>query len=170
MASRRRGAAPHTDRMVISPVTDLPLIVHRQILSARRAKSADGCLRLFERNGWTNGWVNGVYDYHHYHAATHEALGVISGKASVCFGGPDGPVVTVKAGDVVIIPAGIAHKRVAATGKVVIVGAYPDGRRPDRNLGVPGPAKTRQVARVPRPATDPVFGAAGGLRKFWSAA
>ena len=58
------------------------------------------------------------------------------GEASVLFGGPGGKVLTVRAGDVVVIPAGVAHCNQGQSDDLLIVGAYPDnGARPDLRRG-----------------------------------
>ena len=64
--------------------------------------------RIFAANGWPPAWRNGVHPFHHFSSA-HEVLGVARGEASVLFGGPDGTVLPVAAGDVVVVPAGVAH-------------------------------------------------------------
>ena len=112
-------------------VTDVPLVVYRGVLNG----SAGECEALFEQHGWGGGWRAGIFHYHHFHAETHEVLGMIRGEAEVRFGGSDGPVVSVRAGDVVIIPAGVAHCR--EKGEVMCVGAYPEGYQPDMNRGAP---------------------------------
>lgn len=107
---------------------------------------------LFRSNGWSNAWRDGVFDCHHYHATSHEVLGCYAGEAVVRFGGPGGSDVTVTAGDVVIIPAGVAHCRQSASADFAVVGAYPGGAEPDMKRG-PGEAVT-----LPPPEADPVLG------------
>jgi len=86
---------------------------------------------LFDRNRWPAAWRNGVYPFHHFHSNAHEALGVYSGEVTVQFGGDDGIVVTARPGDVIVLPAGTGHKRLAWKGALGIVGAYPAGQHPD---------------------------------------
>jgi len=128
---------------------------------------------LFDGNGWPAAWRNGVYPYHHYHSSAHEALGVYSGSATVRFGGPQGVTRTVRAGDVVVIPAGVAHKCLKASGDFRVVGAYPEGQSPDNCRGAPGerPAADRRIAALPDPVGDPVQGPGGdgALCRFWKA-
>lgn len=125
---------------------------------------------LFTRNDWPAAWRDGVYPYHHYHSVAHEALGVYSGSAKVQFGGGGGPVIEVKAGDVVIIPAGVAHKLVSSEGKLGIVGAYPEGQSPDIRYGKAGerPEADRNIAAIPLPDEDPVLGKNGPVAEQWS--
>jgi uncharacterized protein YjlB len=148
---------------------ELPLLVYRAALPPGEDPAA-ACEALFRRHGWGGGWRDGVYSYHHYHATAHEALGIVRGEARLRFGGEGGPVVAVRAGDVVVVPAGVAHKNEGASGDLLVVGAYPDGRdEPDMCTGRPGEierARTR-IAGVARPAADPVFGAGGPLLKEW---
>ena len=115
---------------------------------------------LFDANGWPAAWTNGVFSYWHYHARAHEALGVISGRARLGLGGDSGAEVDVEAGDVVMIPAGVAHRRVSASADFSVVGAYPPGQSPDMNTGRPEerPAAIASIKAMPDPASDPVFG------------
>ena len=112
----------------------------------------------FAANGWTGAWRNGVYGYHHYHATTHEVLGCHAGTARVQLGGPDGAVHEIAAGDVVVIPAGVAHRRVDASDDFAVVGAYPDGVTPDLQEGGGDPS-----IALDRPDRDPVLGEGKGF-------
>jgi uncharacterized protein YjlB len=148
----------------------LPLIVYRGALDTG-PNAAAACEALFAGNDWAGGWRGGVYPYHHYHSTAHEALGIVAGSARVRFGGDDGTVVEVRAGDVVVIPAGVAHKGEMASPDLVIVGAYPGGKGPD--MRVPGKGDRGEaianIAAVPLPASDPVGGAAGPIVEDWRA-
>jgi uncharacterized protein YjlB len=146
----------------------LPLIVYRGVLPPS-GDVAEKCEALFARNGWSGGWRNGIFAYHHYHSTAHEVLGIASGRARVRFGGDKGESVDVRTGDVVVIPAGVGHKRESASADLVVVGAYPEGRGPDLNTGKSGerPKVLDNIARVPVPAADPVFGPSGPLTKHW---
>jgi uncharacterized protein YjlB len=89
----------------------------------------------------------------------------------VLFGGPRGKVLTVRAGDVVVIPAGVAHCNQGQSADLLIVGAYPDNApNPDLRRGKPDEhdAAERAIAGVPLPPADPVGGADGFLRKSWA--
>jgi len=78
---------------------------------------------------------------------------------------------SVEKGDVVIIPAGVAHKNLECSRDFRAVGAYPDGQRPDTRYGKPGerPQVDDNIARVPLPPADPVFGKRGELMTQWAA-
>jgi uncharacterized protein YjlB len=58
-------------------------------------------------------------------------LGVASGSVRVRLGGDSGKTVVLRAGDVVVVPAGVAHKSEGASPDLVVVGAYPQGQSPD---------------------------------------
>lgn len=145
---------------------DLPLLVYPGALAGTDAAA---CRALFERNGWGGVWVDGVYGYHHYHSTAHEVLGVVSGSARVRFGGEGGETLEVRAGDAVIIPAGVGHRSEGASADFRVVGAYPPGQDWDLRTGEPGerPAVLVNIRRVPLPLGDPVHGAGGPLLAIW---
>jgi uncharacterized protein YjlB len=125
--------------------------------------------RLFTANDWPSAWRNGVYRYHHYHSTAHEALGVYGGSATVQFGGPGGSTVTIRAGDVAVIPAGVAHRCLESSSDFRVVGAYPRGQHWDMCYGKVGerPAADQNIAAVPDPKKDPVQGEMGPLPRLW---
>jgi uncharacterized protein YjlB len=138
----------------------LPLILYRQVLVPGDTHRIE---QLFAANGWSNAWVNGIYPFHHYHATTHEVLGIASGSARVQFGGPSGPIVDVSAGDAVMIPAGVGHCRLSHDAGLIVVGAYPGGSDWDLRRANPADYSTGQplVAKVADPVSDPILGADG---------
>jgi len=119
---------------------------------------------LFERTGWTGAWKNGVYPHHHYHSGAHEVLGIAAGWVRVRLGGETGRTMELRAGDVVVIPAGVAHKN---------EGSEPGPPRGWRLSAWAEPrfaSSWRQIAAVPLPAADPVHGTSGPLLTRWRTA
>ena len=153
----------------IYPNSALPLLAYRGAVQLPARDPAATFEALFRANGWGGSWRNGVYGFHHYHSTAHEVLGVYAGRARVQLGGESGVVVEVRAGDVVIIPAGVAHANLGASADFGVVGAYPRGQRPDMNYGREGerPPADRNIARVAIPGADPVYGTTGPLIEFW---
>lgn len=68
-----------------------------------------------------------------------------------------------------MLPAGVAHKNCGAGTDLLVVGAYPEDQEWDLLRGRPGerPEADRNIARVPLPAMDPVYGADGPLGTRW---
>ena len=148
------------------PNSPLPLLVYRAAVPADAASVE----RIFAANRWPPAWRDGVHPFHHFHSNAHEVLGVARGSARVLFVGPSGQVLTVSAGDVVVVPAGVGHCNQAQSADLLIVGGYPDNaRRPDLHRGKPDEhdAAVRAVAAVPMPNADPVAGGAGALLRLW---
>jgi uncharacterized protein YjlB len=147
----------------------IPLLVYRSAVDVSDGNGAGAFETIFQQNQWEGSWRNGVYGVHHYHSTAHEVLGVYSGFARVQFGGESGSVCEVFAGDVVVIPAGVSHKRVSSSGDFRVVGAYPRGQRWDMNYGNEGerPQTDKNIAGVPNPGADPVYGEKGPLKELW---
>lgn len=147
----------------------LPLVLYRAAIMPG-GSAAEQFEQAFGRNGWTGSWRNGVFAFHHFHSNAHEALGIAAGSARIQFGGPAGPIIEVVAGDLAILPAGTAHKRVEASRDLLVVGAYPHGQTDyDLLRGDPGEAAvaSERIAGVPLPVADPLFGPEGPLRQHW---
>jgi uncharacterized protein YjlB len=152
------------------PNNRLPFLLYKAAvdLDDHPEKTIEG---LFGANGWGDMWRNGVYDYLHYHATVHEALGVARGHARVRFGGDRGRELEIAAGDVAILPAGTGHQCISASRDFSVVGAYPPG--PAMHVTRPTPenhAKAlKTIPEVKLPKTDPVLGADGPLVRLWKA-
>jgi uncharacterized protein YjlB len=149
----------------------LPVIVYRGVLETG-ARAAAACETLFAANGWSGAWRNGVYAHHHYHSTAHEVLGITAGSVRVRLGGEGGSTVELRAGDVVVIPAGVAHKNDGASPDLMVVGAYPGGKGPDMRSPGARDRETvlRNIAAVPLPACDPIHGRSGPLLDRWAMA
>lgn len=150
------------------PNSRLPLLFYEEALR-RGTVTPEALERLFGDNGWPPAWRSSVFTYHHYHSTAHETLGIARGSARLMLGGPQGQEFEVKAGDVIVIPAGVAHRRLSSSGDFLVVGCYPPGQEWDLLRGELGerPEADENIARVPLPASDPVGGASGPLTEKW---
>jgi uncharacterized protein YjlB len=147
----------------------LPLLVYKRAVKIGGADPAAVFEQLFPGGGWRAAWRYGVYDFPHYHSTAHEVLGCYRGSATIRLGHTTGVTVVVKAGDVVIIPAGVGHQNLGASADFHVVGGYPRGQQVDLLRGLAGerPQADENIARVPLPTGDPIFGPGGPLREHW---
>jgi uncharacterized protein YjlB len=150
----------------------LPFLVYPGAVELSGADPAANFEKIFAENGWSGSWRNGIYPFPHYHSTAHEVLGIARGEAKVRFGGANGLVLRVRAGDVVVIPAGVGHQNLGASADLLVVGAYPGGARFDLCTGKSEerPRVLENIGRVPLPPADPVYGAGGPLSTQWSKA
>lgn len=149
-----------------------PLIVYRSAIRLREDLDPAAVLEdVFRTNGWGRSWRDGIYDYVHYHSRIHEVLGVARGTVTIEFGGSRGRKLSLKPGDVAVLPAGTGHRCVTATRDLLVVGAYPpSGTYDECTTSEDHRQALKTVGRVPRPRRDPVYGARGGLVSVWKKA
>jgi uncharacterized protein YjlB len=151
------------------PNSDFPVLLYRGVLDIPFLFPAAHVKNIFKKNNWSNAWDNGIFQYHHYHSTTHEVLGICKGKATLQLGGEKGIKITVEKGDVLIIPAGVAHRNLGKAEDVKCVGAYPNGMDYDMNYGKAGerPGTDKNIKKVAVPSTDPVGNKSEGLTAIW---
>lgn len=147
----------------------LPVLLYKGALHLPDEDKDELVKEVFQQNGWGNNWVDGIYDYHHYHSTTHEVLGVIQGKCTVLLGGERSIKQVLEEGDVLVLPAGVAHKNLESTDDFTCVGGYPKGAGFDLNYGKKEehPSVDENIKKVPLPETDPLYGKEGPLLDNW---
>ncbi|KAI8194422.1 Cytochrome P450 monooxygenase aflV [Colletotrichum sp. SAR 10_65] len=198
------------------PNSPRPLLQYKNVLPKDPKTSHCSALQVWDRfttNGWDVQWIfrYGQTQLSHFHSKAHECMAVLSGNATIRFGVADtdedldkntyesswekgGVELQAEAGDVFIIPAGVAHKTYntrpeapfgllspgkghgieadnprEALGKVelsgyTMMGAYSGGEWDF----VLGGGDFEKVWGVPKPKLDPVFGdSENGLRRTW---
>jgi uncharacterized protein YjlB len=151
------------------PNNPLPFVIYKSAIDVDNDHPEKTIEGLFGANGWGDMWRNGIFDYLHYHATVHEALGIARGRARVRFGGDRGREFEVAAGDVAILPAGTGHQCLSASKDFSVVGAYPPGAK--MHVTRPTPENYRKalktIPQVKLPKTDPVMGEDGPLVGLW---
>ncbi len=164
---RQNGWMPNNPR--------LPVLLYRNALPTS-GNSATRMEAVFAGNGWPPQWRNGVYTFHPSHSTAHEVLGFACGEARLVLGGPqtssgNGPSpayeLTVRAGDVVVLPTGTGHCELSCSADFLVIGAYPPDQHWDICRQAPDAAAQRRMATLPFPASDPVHGPGGPLRHLW---
>jgi uncharacterized protein YjlB len=147
-----------------------PMLLYRSAVGFRRHLDPAAVFeQVFAGNGWEESWRDGIFDFLHFHTRTHEVLGIARGQVRVRFGGAKGRTVTLRTGDVVVLPAGTGHQRVSPGNDLLVVGAYPPGG--DYDQPQPGEIDHRNavadIARVVTPKSHPLYGEQEPLTIFW---
>ncbi|KAL2210180.1 hypothetical protein CC79DRAFT_1330565 [Sarocladium strictum] len=138
------------------------LIYHSAFIAPISATAIEGHLK--ETSVVVPAWRYTMYKTTHFHSTTHEVLCVTRGRARLCFGGEENegrvePV--VQAGDVMIVPAGVAHRLLEEMGGegFEMVGSYPEGCDWDMCYGQDGEeAKVSGIKDLMWFTRDPVYG------------
>lgn len=107
-----------------------------------------------------------MFSQSHFHTTAHEVLCVASGKARLCFGGEENPKrvePVVEKGDVMVVPAGVAHRLLDdIEGGFNMVGSYETGRSWDMCYGNEGEEeKVQNIEGLGWFQRDPVYGDQG---------
>lgn len=153
----------------VTPNNRLPVLIYKNVLAEIKEDFASSLEKIFQQNNWTGNWRDIVLDKDHYHSTTHEVLGISKGTVDLQLGGANGKQFSVSAGDVLIIPAGVAHRSLNNELHYEVIGGYPDGLPWDMIYCEPEKYKESKIVidALPLPKTDPVFGKSGHLVKFW---
>lgn len=107
-----------------------------------------------------------MYSTSHFHSTSHEVLSISNGKAKLCFGHEENPSKVeevVSKGDVIIVPAGVAHRLLEdLEGGFEMVGSYPVGCNWDMCYGKKvEEAKVEKIRSLGWFKRDPVYGDEG---------
>lgn len=147
----------------------LPLVIYRGAVKlAKKLDPAAIFEELFASHGWEGAWRDGIHGHLHFHTGAHEVLGFARGGGRIQFGGVRGRTFPLKAGDVVILPAGTGHCRIVSSDDLLVVGAYSIGDYDEPRPGdIDHAGAQARIARVPLPAQDPVYGPDGPLADVW---
>ena len=164
LVRRRKPHVLHFKDDGRTPNNRLPLVLYRTPVALHGGLDPAAVFEdLFAAHGWRESWRDGMYDFLHFHTGTHEVLGVARGRVRAQFGGTRGKAVELRAGDVVVLPAGTGHKRLSASRDLLIVGAYPAAGSYD----IDHAKAVSAISRVRPPAQDPVYGKRGPLVELW---
>ncbi|KAI1465585.1 uncharacterized protein F4812DRAFT_103394 [Daldinia caldariorum] len=159
MANVEKYYLPPTQLIPNSPQ---PLLHYKGLLAQTSERQPGAINDRLERNHWTTQWIfrYGPSQPSHYHSRIHEAMVVLSGKATIRFGVADtdpdldnntwgdakekgGIEVAANVGDVFIIPAGVAHKTYDTSPSAEFSLLTPgDGH------GIPGPDVRKALVNV----------------------
>ncbi|KAF9693194.1 hypothetical protein EKO04_008764 [Ascochyta lentis] len=138
-----------------------PLMIYHSCFPSSTSPSA--IESHLPNNSITPQWRYTMYTTSHYHSTTHEILCIVNGRAKLLFGGEQNPEkveTEVKVGDVVVVPAGVAHRLLEdVEGGFEMVGSYPKGCSWDMCYGKAGEeAKAEAVGKVKWLEKDPMYG------------
>ncbi|CRG89686.1 hypothetical protein PISL3812_06725 [Talaromyces islandicus] len=153
---------PAWKRIPNTSIHNKPLLIYH---SAFTASASQLSARLKEIDVVIPQWQYSMYRQSHFHSTTHEVLGIISGRACLCFGGEENPArvqPVVQAGDLIVVPAGVAHQLLQdLDGDFDMLGSYPHGKHWDMCYGVESEDEaqiTKAIAQLAWFDRDPLYG------------
>ena len=126
------------------------------MLAPDARNKANAFRERFRKNQWSGLWTDTIFDYMHFHSNAREVLGIAEGRVTVRLGGDSGRLFRLKAGDMLVLPAGVGHRRVGDDKGLRVIGAYPRGQS-----HFDMKRKGRTMPDVPLPGTDPFYGEEG---------
>ena len=115
------------DKAADVPNSLLPVLLYRAVMPSHTPRKAATFREHFKGAGWTGRWTDTIYDYTHFHSNAHEVLGIAERKVTLRLGGAAGSLFRVRAGDMLVLPAGVRHRRVGGDEGLKVIGAYPRG-------------------------------------------
>ncbi|KAI1741059.1 RmlC-like cupin domain-containing protein [Xylaria scruposa] len=141
-----------------------PLLIYKSLFPSATVSKVESLLS--DTGVVTPQWRATMYTMSHFHSTSHEVLSVTNGKATICFGHEDNPekvTCNIEKGDLVIIPAGVAHRLQAVLeGDFEMVGSYPKGYNWDMCYGIQDEeGKIEKIKELPWFKRDPVYGDKG---------
>ncbi|WYZ35452.1 hypothetical protein EsH8_X_000099 [Colletotrichum jinshuiense] len=192
MSNSSPATPPQPEQYSVRPTAHcpnnvLPVLVYRNVLP--EPYNEETVSDYLQRYGWVKKGTWGAITTKHFHPNTHECYGIFQGDSELVFGegggdtGGTGARCLVRAGDVVVVPAGVAHASVAQEQKLAegghkgeryrYIGVYPEGAPKWRNEYGKTPLGdsrelAHEVAAVPVPDQDPVSGRGGPLVQIWA--
>ena len=160
---------PAFERFPNSSILKKPLLIYHSVFLPTDAKISPS---IIEKHLQTINVVDPQWRYtmdstSHFHSTTHEVLCVSSGRARLCFGVEENPKraeVEAGVGDVMVIPAGVAHRLLEdIQGGFEMVGSYPRGGKMwDLCFGKEGEEdKVKGIGELGWFERDPVYGNEG---------
>lgn len=168
--ARKPAAIRFSDDGIVPNNPRFPVLLYRGAVNLKTRSFAPEVIidTLFDSHGWARSWRDTVYDFVHYHSQIHEVMGVARGTARIECGGIKGRILSVKAGDVLVLPAGTGHRLIDSSREFLVVGAYPqDGTYDECTDMRERPDAVKRIAKVRKPKTDPVLGSGGPLLLSW---
>ncbi|KAL5356125.1 hypothetical protein BJX96DRAFT_162212 [Aspergillus floccosus] len=157
------------------PNNPLPALVYRNVLP--QLLSSETAQAFCEANQWEKRGEWGPFWDAHFHPNTHECYAIIQGSSRLVLrrerhdANLGGVEVDVKAGDVVVVPAGVSHRSLTAEGGYRYIGVYPKACLKWRNNWCKGKENMAlledEISKVIIPSHDPVYGEDGPLPVLW---
>jgi uncharacterized protein YjlB len=117
---------PH-HRNFPNAASGLPVVHYHPFASNEEAFDPSAIESLVSKHGFEPQWRYPMYNFDHFHSTTHELLVPFRGSATLVLGGIES--IDVRAGDVLLLPAGVAHRAESTQNGFCMVGSYPTGSK-----------------------------------------
>ena len=111
------------------PNSSLPVLIYRHVLPDPLSEAT--AIEHLEKHQWSHGGTFKHFPQHHFHTVTHECYAILKGSTRFLFGkgpldeGTEGVEVDLRAGDVIVDPAGVAHCNLQSSPDLEYIGVYP---------------------------------------------